>query len=45
MTRLIKESSFVAAQHVTSAKTGEGCDQLREAIVQAIDWKSIPETT
>jgi len=45
MTRLITESSFVAAQHVTSAKTGECCDQLREAIVQAIDWKSISETT
>jgi hypothetical protein len=45
MTGLLKESGLVAALHVTSAKTGEGCDELREAIIQAIDWKSIPETT
>jgi hypothetical protein len=31
--------------HETSAKTGKGCDQLREVIVQAIGWKSVPETT
>ena len=36
---------FLGPLHVTSAKTGEGCDALREAIVQAIDWRGIPETT
>jgi hypothetical protein len=45
MTRLMKEGSFVAAQHGTSAKSREPCDALRGAILQAIDWKSIPETT
>ena len=28
----------------TSAKTGEGCEALREAIEQSIDWNSIPWT-
>jgi hypothetical protein len=41
----MKERGFVGPVQLTSAKTGEGCDQFREAIVQAIDWKSIPETT
>ena len=45
MKKFMKERGFLGALHVTSAKTGEGCDQLREAIVQAIDWQSIPETT
>jgi WD40 repeat protein/GTPase SAR1 family protein len=45
MKKFMKERDFLGPLHVTSAKTGEGCDQLREAIVQAIDWKSIPETT
>jgi GTPase SAR1 family protein len=45
MGKFMKERGFLGPLHVTSAKTGEGCDQLREAIVQAIDWKSIPETT
>ena len=26
----------------TSAKTGQCCDELREAIVKAIDWEDIP---
>src|ERR1017187_9352778 len=39
------ERGFLGSLHETSAKTGKGCDRLREAIVQAIDWKSIPETT
>src|ERR1039458_6929337 len=39
------ERGFLGSLHETSAKTGKGCDSLREAIVQAIDWKSIPETT
>jgi hypothetical protein len=40
MKKLMKERGFLGALHVTSTKTGEGCDQLREAIVQAIDLKS-----
>jgi WD40 repeat protein len=43
--RFMADRGFLAPLHLTSAKTGDGCDQLREAIVQAIDWKSIPETT
>ena len=45
MKKFMEERGFLGPLHVTSAKTGEGCDQLREAIVQAIDWQSIPETT
>ena len=46
MKKFMEERGFFGPLHVTSAKTGAGCDQLREAIVQAIDWKSsIPETT
>lgn len=45
MKRFMTERNFFAPLHLTSAKTGEGCDSLREAIVKAIDWKSIPETT
>ncbi|MBI5820023.1 MAG: TIR domain-containing protein [Verrucomicrobia bacterium] len=45
MKKFMKERGFLGPLHVTSAKTGEGCNQLREAIVEAIDWKSIPETT
>lgn len=45
MMNFLKERVFRVPLHMTSAKTGEGCDQLREAIVQAIDWKSIPQTT
>jgi WD40 repeat protein len=45
MKKFMGERGFLGPLHETSAKTGKGCDQLREAIVQAIDWKSIPETT
>jgi len=45
MKKFMNERGFLGALHEMSAKTGKGCDQLREAIVQAIDWKSIPETT
>ena len=45
MKKFMKVRGFLGALHETSAKTGKGCDQLREAIVQAIDWRSIPETT
>ena len=45
MKKFMAERGFLAPLHQTSAKTGEGCDKLREAIVKAIDWNSIPETT
>ena len=45
MKKFMNERGFLGPLHETSAKTGKGCDQLREAIVQAIDWQSIPETT
>jgi GTPase SAR1 family protein len=45
MKKFMTERGFLGPLHLTSAKTGEGCDELREAIVEAIDWQSIPETT
>lgn len=45
MDRFLKERGFLVPLHETSAKTGEGCGKLREAILAAIDWQSIPETT
>lgn len=45
MKRFMAERGFLPPLHLTSAKTGEGCDELRAAIVKAIDWKGIPETT
>ena len=45
MQKFIAERGFLGPLHETSAKTGDGCDRLREAIVQAIDWACIPETT
>lgn len=44
MDSFIKERNFTSL-HLTSAKTGAGCDELREAIIQAIDWQHIPTTT
>jgi small GTP-binding protein len=41
----IKKRGFRGPIHLTSSKTGAGCDDLRKAIVEAIDWKNIPETT
>jgi WD40 repeat protein len=43
--KFMTERGFVQPLHLTSAMTGEGCKQLRDAIVETIDWKSIPETT
>jgi GTPase SAR1 family protein len=45
MKKFMAERGFLGPLHLTSAKTGEGCDELCEAIVQAIDWRNIPETT
>lgn len=45
MNKFVRERGFLPPLHQTSAKTGDGCDALREAIIQAIDWQNIPETT
>jgi len=45
MRKFMVERGFVSPLQLTSAKTGEGCDELREAIIRAIDWTSIPKTT
>lgn len=38
-----KERGF--AKYIeTSAQTGEGCEEFREAIIKKIDWDSIPWT-
>lgn len=43
--KFMTERAFLPPLHITSAKTGEGCSKLRAAIVGAIDWQNIPETT
>jgi len=43
--KFMAERGYLEPLHLTSAKTGEGCDQLREAVVDAINWQIIPETT
>jgi WD40 repeat protein/predicted nucleic acid-binding Zn-ribbon protein len=43
--KLMAERGFRPPLHLTSAKTGEGCMALRDAIVEAIDWNSLPITT
>jgi WD40 repeat protein len=43
--KFMSDRGFLGHLHLTSAKTEEGCDKLREAIVKAIDWKGIPVTT
>jgi hypothetical protein len=45
MEKFMAERGFVPPLHLTSAKTAEGCEGLRQAIVAAIDWETIPETT
>jgi len=45
MDKFIRERGFLSPLRLTSAKTGEGCDELRDAIIAAIDWRNIPETT
>jgi integrase/GTPase SAR1 family protein len=45
MARFVEERGFVGQVHKTSAKTGQGCDALRVAIAQTIDWQTIPVTT
>jgi small GTP-binding protein len=38
MDKFMAERSFHSSLQLTSAKTGEGCDELRAAIIEAIDW-------
>jgi WD40 repeat protein len=45
MEKFMAERGFCSPLYLTSAKMDEGCEELRNAIVQAIDWQSIPETT
>jgi WD40 repeat protein len=45
MNKFMTERGFREPLHLTSAKTGAGCDGLRDAIVGAIDWGRIPITT
>ncbi len=45
MNKFMAERGFLPPLHLTSAKTGKGCDSLREALVNAINWETIPETT
>ena len=39
------ERGFQAPLLLTSAKTGDGCQELKQAIVNAIDWDKLPITT
>lgn len=43
--KFMQERGFVPPLHETSARTGEGCDGLRDAILKAIQWQNIPITT
>lgn len=45
MDRFMLEREFLCPLYETSARTGEGCDELRDAIVASIDWQNIPATT
>lgn len=43
--RFMAERGFLRPLHRTSAKTGEGCEDLCRAILDAIDWDRLPITT
>jgi hypothetical protein len=45
MKKFMAERGFREPLHLTSAKTAAGCEALRDAIVEAIGWKTIPTTT
>ncbi|MBI2426096.1 MAG: DUF4365 domain-containing protein [Candidatus Hydrogenedentes bacterium] len=45
MRPFMEARGFQEPLHETSAKTGEGCGQLQDAIVAAIDWGGIPTTS
>ncbi len=43
--KFMDENGFRGPLHLTSAKTGGGCEALCKSIIDAIDWQSIPTTT
>ena len=43
--RFMAERGFGGDLHLTSAMTGQGCDELRAAIASAIDWDSLAVTS
>jgi small GTP-binding protein len=43
--RFMEKRGFQPPLHLTSAKTGDGCDGLCKAILNAIDWDNLPITT
>jgi small GTP-binding protein len=43
--RFMAERGFGGDLHLTSAMSGEGCDELRAAIASAIDWDSLAVTS
>jgi hypothetical protein len=43
--RFMVERGFQGALHLTSAMSGQGCDELRAAIANAIDWDSLEVTS
>jgi hypothetical protein len=45
MERFMAERGFLPPLHLTSAKTGDGCEGLCKAILEAIDWDRLPITT
>jgi hypothetical protein len=42
MKRLVKEYSFLGPLRETSAKKNLGCEELRQAILEAIPWGELP---
>jgi small GTP-binding protein len=43
--RFMAERGFEGDLHLTSAMTGQGCDELRAAIASAIDWDKLAVTS
>lgn len=43
--QFMNERGYAPPLHTTSAKTGEGCQGLKDAIVSSIRWEQIPTTT
>ncbi|HEX7501486.1 MAG TPA: DUF4365 domain-containing protein, partial [Polyangia bacterium] len=43
--RFMAERGFQGDLHLTSAMSGQGCDELRAAIASAIDWNSLAVTS
>jgi WD40 repeat protein len=43
--RFMIERGFLGELHLTSAATGQGCDELRDAIANSVDWESLAVTS